>query len=151
MNQVYIGIGSNQNHPIYRVSSAIKQINRITETTVVKKSSLYETSPLGPKLQPNFINAVVEIKTALKPDELLLKLQALEKLHNRKKTRRWGPRSIDLDILIYDKLIMDTRKLTIPHPGVKYREFVLLPLYEITGYGYEIPLYGKITSLIRRI
>ena len=111
MNQVYIGIGSNQNHPIYRVSSAIKQINRITETTVVKKSSLYETSPLGPKLQPNFINAVVEIKTALKPDELLLKLQALEKLHNRKKTRRWGPRSIDLDILIYDKLIMDTKKI----------------------------------------
>lgn len=151
MNQVYIGIGSNQNHPIYRVNKAIKEINHFAQTSVIKKSSLYETSPLGPKLQPNFINAVIEIRTNLKPDQLLFKLQGLEKLHNRKKTKRWGPRSIDLDILIYNKLIMKSKTLTLPHPGVEYREFVLLPLYEITKYGYEVPLYGKVVSLIKNI
>ena len=106
MNQVFIGIGSNQNHPHFRVQSAFKQINRIHETRLIRKSSLYETVPLGPKFQPNFINAVVEIETMLPPNKLLEELQSLEKNHNRKKTKRWGPRSLDLDILIYEQVIM---------------------------------------------
>tara|TARA_Y100000389_G_C17465168_1_gene524843 strand:+ start:1707 stop:2102 length:396 start_codon:yes stop_codon:yes gene_type:complete len=129
----------------------LKQINRIKGTYIVKKSSLYETKPLGPKLQPNFINAVVEIKTDMSPTELLDELQYLEKLHNRKKTKRWGPRSIDLDILIYNKIIMNTERLVIPHPGVEYRDFVLIPLCEITSYGYEIPKYGRISNLIKNL
>ena len=148
MKQVFIGIGSNQNHPYFRVNSAFKQINRINQTRLIKRSSLYETVPLGPKLQPNFINAVVEIETMLSPNNLLKELQLLEKQHNRKKTKRWGPRSLDLDILIYEQVIMDTDTLTIPHPGLKYREFVLIPLYEITRYGYEVPKYGNIIKLI---
>ena len=136
MNQVFIGIGSNKNHPFFRIYSVLKQINRLKSTFIVKKSSLYETKPLGPQGQPNFINAVIEIKTNFDPHELLSELQDLEKQHNRKKTKKWGPRSIDLDILIYNKIIMDSKDLIIPHPGLEYREFVLLPLYEITGYGY---------------
>jgi len=151
LNQVYIGIGSNQNHPYFRIYTVLRQINRIKTTTIVKKSSLYETKPLGPKLQPNFINAVIEIKTKLEPNDLLLELKNLEKLHNRKKTKRWGPRSIDLDILIYNSLIMNTDQLIIPHPGVEYRDFVIIPLYEITGYGYKIPKYGKVSNLIKNL
>ena len=151
MNQVFIGIGSNKNHPHFRVNSAFKQLNRIRGTRLIKKSSLYETVPLGPKLQPNYINAVAKIETNLTPNKLLEELQLLEKNHNRKKTKRWGPRSLDLDILVYDEVIMDTEKLTIPHPGVEYREFVLIPLYEITGYDYKLPKYGKITKLIKKL
>ena len=151
LNQVFIGIGSNKNHPYFRIYTVLRQINRIKKTTIVKKSSLYETKPLGPKMQPNFINAVIEIKTELQPNELLKELQSLEKLHNRKKTKRWGPRSIDLDILIYDNLIMNTEQLIIPHPGVEYRDFVIIPLYEITSYGYKIPKYGKVSNLIKQL
>ena len=151
MNQVFIGIGSNKNHPYFRIYSVLKQINRLKSTFIVKKSSLYETKPLGPQGQPNFINAIIEIKTNFDPHELLSELQDLEKQHNRKKTKKWGPRSIDLDILIYNKIIMDSKDLIIPHPGLEYREFVLLPLYEITGYGYEVPKYGRVSNLIKNL
>ena len=151
MNQVYLGIGSNKNHPYFRINTVLKQINRLTSTNIVKKSSLYVTKPLGPQAQPNFINCVIEIRTNLEPLALLYELQNLERLHNRKKTKRWGPRSMDIDILIYNNLIMNTDKLIIPHPGLEYRDFVLIPLYEITTYGYKIPKYGKIISLIRNL
>ena len=151
MNQVFIGIGSNKNHPYFRIYSVLRQINRLKSTFIVKKSSLYETKPLGPQGQPNFINAVIEIKTNFDPHELLSELQDLERQHNRKKTKKWGPRSIDLDILIYNKIIMDSKDLIIPHPGLEYREFVLLPLYEITGYGYKIPKYGRVSNLIKNL
>ena len=151
MNQVYLGIGSNKNHPYFRINTVLKQINRIKSTNIVKKSSLYVTKPLGPQAQPDFINSVIEIRTNLEPLKLLHELQNLERLHNRKKTKRWGPRSMDIDILIYNNLIMNTDKLIIPHPGLEYRDFVLIPLYEITTYGYKIPKYGKIISLIRNL
>ena len=151
MNQVYLGIGSNKNHPYFRINTVLKQINRIKSTNIVKKSSLYVTKPLGPQAQPNFINCVIEIRTNLEPLALLYELQNLERVHNRKKTKRWGPRSMDIDILIYNNLIMNTDKLIIPHPGLEYRDFVLIPLYEITTYGYKIPKYGKIISLIMNL
>ena len=151
MNQVYLGIGSNKNHPYFRINTVLKQINRIKSTNIIKKSSLYVTKPLGPQAQPNFINSVIEIRTSLEPIDLLDELQNLERLHNRKKTKRWGPRSMDIDILIYNNLIMNTDKLVIPHPGLEYRDFVLIPLYEITSYRYEIPKYGKITTLIKNL
>jgi 2-amino-4-hydroxy-6-hydroxymethyldihydropteridine diphosphokinase len=151
LNQVYLGIGSNKNHPYFRINTVLKQISRLKTTSIIKRSSLYVTKPLGPQAQPDFINSVIEITTNLSPMELLYELQHLEKLHNRKKTKRWGPRSMDIDILIYNKLIMNTDKLVIPHPGLKYRDFVLVPLYEITSYGYEIPKYGKIINLIKNL
>ena len=151
MNQVYLGIGSNKNHPYFRINTVLKQINRIKSTNIVKKSSLYVTKPLGPQTQPDFINSVIEIRTNLEPLKLLHELQNLERLHNRKKTKRWGPRSMDIDILIYNNLSMNTDKLVIPHPGLEYRDFVLMPLYEITSYRFEIPKYGKIITLIKNL
>jgi 2-amino-4-hydroxy-6-hydroxymethyldihydropteridine diphosphokinase len=151
LNQVYLGIGSNKNHPYFRINTVLKQINRIKSTNIVKKSSLYVTKPLGPQAQPDFINSVIEIRTNLEPLKLLHELQNLERLHNRKKTKRWGPRSMDIDILIYNNLIMNTDKLVIPHPGLEYRDFVLMPLYEITSYRFEIPKYGKIINLIKNL
>jgi 2-amino-4-hydroxy-6-hydroxymethyldihydropteridine diphosphokinase len=151
LNQVYLGIGSNKNHPYFRINTVLKQINRIKSTNIVKKSSLYVTKPLGPQAQPDFINSVIEIRTNLEPLKLLHELQNLERLHNRKKTKRWGPRSMDIDILIYNNLIMNTDKLVIPHPGLEYRDFVLMPLYEITSYRFEIPKYGKIITLIKNL
>jgi 2-amino-4-hydroxy-6-hydroxymethyldihydropteridine diphosphokinase len=151
LNQVYLGIGSNKNHPYFRINTVLKQINRIKSTNIVKKSSLYVTKPLGPQTQPDFINSVIEIRTNLEPLKLLHELQNLERLHNRKKTKRWGPRSMDIDILIYNNLIMNTDKLVIPHPGLEYRDFVLMPLYEITSYRFEIPKYGKIITLIKNL
>jgi 2-amino-4-hydroxy-6-hydroxymethyldihydropteridine diphosphokinase len=151
LNQVYLGIGSNKNHPYFRINTVLKQINRIKSTNIVKKSSLYVTKPLGPQAQPDFINSVIEIRTNLEPLKLLHELQNLERLHNRKKTKRWGPRSMDIDILIYNNIIMNTDKLVIPHPGLEYRDFVLMPLYEITSYRFEIPKYGKIINLIKNL
>jgi len=151
LNQVYLGIGSNKNHPYFRINTVLKQINRIKSTNIVKKSSLYITKPLGPQAQPDFINSVIEIRTNLEPLKLLHELQNLERLHNRKKTKRWGPRSMDIDILIYNNIIMNTDKLVIPHPGLEYRDFVLMPLYEITSYRFEIPKYGKIINLIKNL
>jgi 2-amino-4-hydroxy-6-hydroxymethyldihydropteridine diphosphokinase len=151
LNQVYLGIGSNKNHPYFRINTVLKQINRIKSTNIVKKSSLYITKPLGPQAQPDFINSVIEIRTNLEPLKLLHELQNLERLHNRKKTKRWGPRSMDIDILIYNNIIMNTDKLVIPHPGLEYRDFVLMPLYEITSYRFEIPKYGKIITLIKNL
>ena len=96
MNQVFIGIGSNRNHPLFRIHCALKQLNRIQKTKLVRKSSLYETIPLGPKFQPNYINAVAELKTLLSPEDLLKELQHLEKLHNRKKNQKMGPEKFRL-------------------------------------------------------
>ena len=114
------------------------------QTNVLKKSSLYESLPLGPKNQPNFINAVIKIATNYKPLDLLIILQDIEKKHNRKKTRKWGPRTLDLDILIYEDVVQNTSELTLPHPEIVNREFVLIPLLEITSYNFCMPKFGKL-------
>ena len=114
MNQVFIGLGSNRNHPLFRIHCALKQLNRIRKTKLVRKSSLYETIPLGPKFQPNYINAVAELKT-YQSEDLLKELQHLENFTTEKKKN--GVRSLDLDILIYDDIIMNTEDLIIPTLG----------------------------------
>ena len=85
MNQVFIGLGSNRNHPLFRIHCALKQLNRIQKTKLVRKSSLYETIPLGPKFQPNYINAVAELKTLLSPEDLLTGITASRKTSQQKK------------------------------------------------------------------
>jgi len=99
--------------------------------TVEKKSSVYETKPWGLKEQPNFLNQVAQIETGLEPLELLKELKKIERVMGRKKTVRYGPRLIDLDILFYEDLILRTRALVIPHPLLAQRAFVLVPLNEI--------------------
>lgn len=130
MATVYIGIGSNLGKRRYNCEKAIKKIKE--KGIVVKKiSSMYETKPWGLKEQPLFINMVVEIETKINPEELLKMLKEIEVEMGRKETLRWGPRIIDLDILLYNNEIIDQEDLKIPHPFLHQRDFVLLPLSEI--------------------
>ena len=148
MNTVFIALGSNLHNPIYHLEKGIRQINHLPETNIVKRSSLYKSKPLGPKNQPNFINAVVKIKTNYNPIELLNALQDIENKHHRRRTKKWGPRTLDLDILIFNHIEMNNERLVIPHPEIINRDFVLIPLFEVTNYNFNIPKYGKLNRYI---
>lgn len=150
MIEVYIGLGSNLDGPIEQVSTAMDELARLHQSKLVKSSSLYRSSPLGPQQQPDFINAVVKMETGQAPSALLDELQRIEQRHGRTRTFHWGPRTLDLDILIYGNLTMDTGSLTIPHPQLAHRSFVLEPLMEIAPYG-EVPGLGQIAELYRRL
>ncbi len=130
MSEAYIGIGSNLGN---RKQNCEKAISLLTENriTVLKRSTMLETEPWGIKDQPKFINMAIKIDTVLKPEDLLNLLKEIESAVGRTKTFRWGPRIIDLDILLYDNLIINTNNVQIPHPGIKDRDFVLRPLAEI--------------------
>ena len=148
MNTVFIALGSNLNNPIYHIEKGIRDINHLTNTKILKRSSLYKSKPIGPQNQSDYINAVIKIQTLYEPIELLDILQDIENKHHRKKTKRWGPRTLDLDILIFNKLEFNHKRLTIPHPEMINRDFVLIPLYEVTNYNFMIPKYGKLLQYI---
>lgn len=132
MTIVYIGVGANLNDPRKRVQMAIANLTKLPATTLLIRSSLYQSRPLGPQNQPDYINAVVALKTALLPYELLRTLQELEKQQGRQRNgKRWGPRVIDLDILLYGNSQIQNDDLIIPHPQLTWRAFVLYPLAEI--------------------
>ena len=101
MNTVFIALGSNLNNPIYHLEKGIRDINHLSETQVTKRSSLYKSKPIGPQNQSDYINAVIKIITNYEPLPLLDVLQDIENKHHRKRVKRWGPRTLDLDILIY--------------------------------------------------
>lgn len=130
MSIVYIGIGSNLGD---RKANCMRAIELLAGKGIVvrKESSLYETDPWGDKNQPKFLNMAIEIETELKPRDLLGILAGIEKKLGRKKSLKWGPRIIDLDILLYNSLTIDQDDLKIPHPFMHERDFVLKPLYEI--------------------
>tara|TARA_X000000368_G_C22995224_1_gene696293 strand:- start:35 stop:481 length:447 start_codon:yes stop_codon:yes gene_type:complete len=148
LNTVFIALGSNLNNPIYHIEKGIRDINHLTNTKILKRSSLYKSKPIGPQNQSYYINAVIKIQTLYEPIELLDILQDIENKHHRKKTKRWGPRTLDLDILIFNKLEFNHKRLTIPHPEMINRDFVLIPLYEVTNYNFMIPKYGKLLQYI---
>ncbi|RBW45014.1 2-amino-4-hydroxy-6-hydroxymethyldihydropteridine diphosphokinase [Psychromonas sp. B3M02] len=128
----YIAIGSNQADPVEQAKQAITALNYITETSLISCSSLYCSAPMGPQDQPDYINAVAAVETNLSAIALLDALQAIEQSQGReRKAERWGPRTLDLDILLYAEQVIDDQRLTIPHYGMKDREFVLYPLFEI--------------------
>lgn len=128
----YLGVGSNLGNRRKNISLAIKKIKALKDTRVIKTSKIIETKPVGgPSGQPRFLNAASKIKTNLKPLALLKKLQDIEKELGRNRTVRFGPRTIDLDILFYGDRIINTKTLTIPHPRIFEREFVIKPLMEL--------------------
>jgi len=132
MSICYIGIGSNLGNPVNKARQAIKALSQLEHCSVLTASSLYASKPMGPQAQPDYINAVVEMSTELDPIALLDQLQHIEQHCGRvRKDERWGPRTLDLDILLIDELIIDEPRLTVPHYGMHLREFVLYPLYEI--------------------
>lgn len=131
MKFVYIGLGSNQGDKIKNLSDALGAMRSIGDIKIIKVSSLYTSEPWGYLNQPDFVNQVAEIETDLAPRELLNQLQNIEIKMGRQRREKWGPRLIDLDILLYGSEEVNTPELTIPHPYMRERLFVLLPLQEI--------------------
>lgn len=127
----YIALGSNLNDPLKQVQNALRHIAVIPDTHVIAESSLYETAPLGPKNQPNYINQVIAIETKLSAHALLHALLSIEKRMGRVRNDRWGARIIDCDILLFGNAVIQTADLIIPHPEMTKRSFVLHPLAEI--------------------
>jgi 2-amino-4-hydroxy-6-hydroxymethyldihydropteridine diphosphokinase len=150
-NSAFIGLGSNLNNPVQQLIDAIQQLKRMTGSSIEATSSFYKTPPMGPQDQPHYINAAVKLETSLKSHELLNSLQAIETLQKRnRETERWGARTIDLDILLYNNEISDDPVLTIPHPGIALRSFVLYPLLELDE-NLTIPTLGKVNHLIHQL
>ena len=147
---VYIGIGSNLGN---REENCEKAINLISQKgiEVLKRSSFYETEPWGVKEQPKFINAALEVETDLEPEELLKTIKGIETDIGRVSGIRWGPRLIDFDILLYNDLTVKTDNLEIPHPGVKDRGFVLMPLSDIAPEKVHPVLKKSIKKLLSEI
>ena len=129
----YIGVGSNLDDPVAQVRNALEALDGLPDTRLVTSSPLYSNPPMGPQDQPDYVNAVAAILTRIEPEPLLTELQALEhKLGRvRKDGDRWGPRIIDLDLLIYGSRQLTTERLDLPHSGISERNFVLLPLCDI--------------------
>ncbi len=130
MAVVYIALGSNMDSPHGQLDSALEAIAQQPDMELTALSSRYQTAPIGPQ-QPDFINAAAELSTDLSPLALLDALQAIEQQQNRVRSIHWGPRTLDLDILFYDNLLMDSERLTIPHPRIGERAFVLVPLADL--------------------
>ena len=146
MSRAFIALGSNLQQPQQQVQQAFNELASLPKTSLIKHSSLYRTAPVGYDNQPDFINAAAEIETGLAPLELLHALLALESTHGRERPFPNAPRVLDLDLLLYDDMVMNTAELTLPHPRMHERGFVLLPLAEIAP-DLIIPKYGNITQL----
>jgi 2-amino-4-hydroxy-6-hydroxymethyldihydropteridine diphosphokinase len=142
----YVGIGSNLAEPRQQVEDAIAALQAIPQTSLVARSSLYRSAPLGPVAQPDFMNAVAELATSLDAADLFRRLQEIEDRHGRVRGERWGPRVIDLDLLVYADTLIATPDLTVPHPGIAERNFVLLPLQEIAP-DLIIPGLGRVADI----
>jgi 2-amino-4-hydroxy-6-hydroxymethyldihydropteridine diphosphokinase len=144
----YIAIGSNLASPEDQVRTAIDELAAIPNSEMILSSSLYRSKPMGPQDQPDFINAVAVLLSQLDPAELLRELKQVENRHGRERdTQRWGPRILDLDLLVFGRHVIESDALTVPHPGIPSRNFVLLPLHEIAPY-LEIPGSGTVTKLL---
>lgn len=136
---IILGIGSNLGNREQNIASTIQLLAKHGDIFINKVSSLYETEPVGVKEQPAFLNLVIEISTNLPPLELLRVCLQVEKQLGRVRDKRWGPRTIDIDVLIYDDVKLDSEELILPHPRLHERNFVLIPLQEIAG---DMPIYN---------
>nr|WP_082276044.1 2-amino-4-hydroxy-6-hydroxymethyldihydropteridine diphosphokinase [Moritella viscosa] len=143
----YIAIGSNLADPIAQAKEAITALKTLTESRFISVSSLYASKPMGPQEQPDYINAVACVGTHLAPIELLDALQQIENEQGRVRKEHWGARTLDLDILLYGDEVMSTPRLTVPHYGMKEREFVLYPLAEIAP-QLQLPCGQALSALL---
>lgn len=133
MSHAYIGLGSNLDDPVSQIRQALRELDTLPLCQLVAQSSLYATRPIGPQDQPDFINAVAALETTLSPLALLDQLQRLEQRHRRRRLRHWGPRTLDLDLLLYDQATIARPRLQVPHPHMHERAFVLAPLEELVS------------------
>ncbi|HEX5765209.1 MAG TPA: 2-amino-4-hydroxy-6-hydroxymethyldihydropteridine diphosphokinase [Woeseiaceae bacterium] len=144
----YVGIGSNLDDPASQVRKAFAALQRLPQSGFARCSPFYRSAPMGPSDQPDFVNAVAVILTKLGPHELLRELQAIEQAHGRRReARQWGPRIVDLDLLLMGQVVIEEPGLQIPHPGIAQRNFVLFPLADIAP-GLLVPGIGSVQKLV---
>ena len=147
----YVALGSNLDDPRHQVERALEDLCTLPATHCVLRSSLYRSSPFGPVEQPYFVNAVAGLLTGLEPAEMLDALKGLEsRLGRARPVVRWGPRRIDLDLLVHGETRIDTEALRLPHPGIAERAFVLVPLAEIAP-ELDVPGAGRVRTLLARV
>jgi 2-amino-4-hydroxy-6-hydroxymethyldihydropteridine diphosphokinase len=150
LQNAHVGLGSNLDNPERHVRQALQELGRLPRTQLTARSSLYRTAPVGKLDQPDFVNAVALLATALSPRELLKELLALEARHGRVRGERNGPRSLDLDVLMLGDRVIHEPGLDVPHARMHERAFVLLPLAEISP-GVVIPGHGSVRELAARL
>ncbi|MGE8296449.1 MAG: 2-amino-4-hydroxy-6-hydroxymethyldihydropteridine diphosphokinase [Pseudomonas sp.] len=149
MERVYIGLGSNLAEPLQQLRAALSAIARIPQSSLQAQSSFYISDPLGPADQPRYVNAVAALDTALEPWQLLDALQRIEQEQGRvRKAERWGPRTLDLDILLFGERLLDDERLTVPHYHMHARPFVLYPLAELAP-ELQLPDGRSLSSLLK--
>lgn len=150
MPVVFIGLGSNLDNPPLQLTSALAKLDAHPDLTLITRSSLYASKPVGPQDQPDYVNAVVELHTELAPEALLDVLQHIENEHNRVRLRHWGERTLDLDILLYGTQTLNTPRLIIPHAEMCQRSFVLYPLAEIAP-DLTLPDGRSLSDVLRTV
>jgi 2-amino-4-hydroxy-6-hydroxymethyldihydropteridine diphosphokinase len=149
--RAFIGLGSNLGDREANLRQALESLAQAPQTTVVRASSLYDTEPIGVEDQPHFLNAVAQLETQLTPRQLLWNLMLVERRLGRVRTQRWGPRTIDLDLLLYEDVVMEEDDLELPHPELAKRSFVLVPLVELEPL-LPHPVTGEtMLSLLQRL
>ena len=146
--EAYIGLGSNLGNPLEHIHSARLTIKDMPEIAEMAFSPLYASHPVGPQDQPDYVNAVLHIKTSLSAADLLKELQHIENSHGRERLVRWGARTLDLDILLYDQQTINEPNLQIPHPEMPKRAFVLYPLADIANLELLVPGMGRLSELL---
>ncbi|MFZ7197693.1 2-amino-4-hydroxy-6-hydroxymethyldihydropteridine diphosphokinase [Avibacterium avium] len=149
MKQVYIALGSNLATPVQQLENALQALQQLPHSQLVAVSHFYQSKPLGPQDQPDYVNAVACLATALAPLDLLDQLQRIEQEQGRVRLRRWGERTLDLDILLYGDEIIQSERLTVPHYDMQHREFVIVPLYEIAP-NLTLPDGKNVADLVQQ-
>ena len=144
---VYVGLGSNLDGPVQQIEAAFELLQNIPETRFVARSSLYRSAPFGEVEQPDFVNAAAALLTQLAASDLLAEFQKIERKRGRKRGGpRWGPRILDLDLLLYSDHVIEEPGLSVPHPGIAERNFVLLPLRDLAP-DLIIPGLGRLSGI----
>jgi 2-amino-4-hydroxy-6-hydroxymethyldihydropteridine diphosphokinase len=146
--EAYLGLGSNLGDSVELLQHARLAITALPEVEEIDFSPLYSSRPIGPQDQPDYVNAVMRIKTGLSAADLLGGLQQIENTHGRERLVRWGARTLDLDILLYDQQIINEPNLRIPHPEMPKRAFVLYPLADIADSELVVPGQGRLSELL---
>ncbi len=145
--RAFVALGSNLDDPARQLREAFGALRAIPETALLACSPVYRSKPLGPADQPDYLNAVAELETRLEAEQLLDQLQRIEDQQGRRRSRRWGPRTLDLDLLVFGDRQIETMRLQVPHPEMAKRAFVLVPLADIAR-DLLLPGLGKVSTLL---
>lgn len=150
MPEVFVGLGANLGDPAGQLHGALHALAALPQTEVKRVSGFYRSSAIGPAGQPDYCNAVAQLDTSLAPEALLDAMQGIESAAGRVRGERWGARVLDLDLLLYDQTVCSTARLTLPHPELAFRDFVLWPLTEIAP-DVKVPLLGRARDLLAQL